>query len=382
MKTPAYLSLLHILNDGFKASILLLLPFIAKEFRMTMTDVGTLGTAVNLLDVFLALPAGYYAAKIGGVRLLTYALLAYAAGFLLIGIAPSYVMVVGAFLAAGVGFGLFHPVSFAMVAKMHDTSKRGEKLGNFTALGDIGKIAISSFITFFITLYGWRNVSVACFASLVIFFVFSIKTLRRGGKMEINTVAISQDIQYRILLKNAKFRLAAMCFCIDTFASSSLFVFIPFLLLKRGVPPVLLGLVTSTFFFGNMFGKTILGRLADRFGSINIFIFSEVAMAIFIILLSNSTFLPIIIVSSVILGIFTKGTVPVLTTMISESTERHNNFEKAFGLNALITGVAGTIAPFVLGYLADKYGIVSAFTLSAAFAFLAIIPAILYKRAT
>jgi MFS transporter, FSR family, fosmidomycin resistance protein len=379
MNTPRYLTVLHILNDGFKASLLLLLPFIAKEFQMNLTNVGSLGTAVNLMDILLALPAGYYAAKIGGLRLLTYALLAYALGFFFTGISPSYAVIVLAFMIAGLGFGLFHPVSFALVAKKSDKTKRGMNLGNFTAAGDIGRIAISSLTTFLIMYLGWRSVSLSCFAGLFIFSIVSLWFFNQKDAVDKGLQSISQDIPYKIFLKNAKYRLAITCFCIDTLASSALFVFIPFLLLKRGVPPALLGLLMSTFFFGNMFGKAALGRLVDKYGNSNVFIISEIFMAVFIWILSNSTFLPFIIISSIVLGIFTKGTVPVLTAMLSESVEYHNNFEKAFGLSAFFTGFASTIAPLLLGYLSDSFGIVFAFNISALIALSAIVPAVLFK---
>ena len=38
------LSVLHILNDGYQASFLLLLPFIAKDLNINLTQIGTLGT--------------------------------------------------------------------------------------------------------------------------------------------------------------------------------------------------------------------------------------------------------------------------------------------------------------------------------------------------
>jgi MFS-type transporter involved in bile tolerance (Atg22 family) len=59
------LYILHILNDGFEASLLLLLPFIATDLHLDQIQVGVLGSTVKILYVFLALPAGYLAIKFG-----------------------------------------------------------------------------------------------------------------------------------------------------------------------------------------------------------------------------------------------------------------------------------------------------------------------------
>src|SRR5436305_11023186 len=84
-----YLNILHVLNDGFQASFLLLLPFIAKDLHTNLTQIGFLGTLVNSLSVVLALPAGYVATKVGGMRTLVIALFIYALGYFVTGFAPT-----------------------------------------------------------------------------------------------------------------------------------------------------------------------------------------------------------------------------------------------------------------------------------------------------
>jgi len=127
-------------------------------------------------------------------------------------------------------------------------------------------------------------------------------------------------------------------------------------------------------------GKVFLGRLVDKFGNTKVFIMSELAMAIFIFILSNAMWLPITILASVVLGIFTKGTIPVLTTMVVESVEHKKGMEKAFGMNATFVGIASTIAPFLLGFLSDRFGITMAFNFSALFALVATIPAVIFRK--
>lgn len=370
------------LNDGFKASLLLFLPFIAKDLSINLTQVGFLGTAMNALEILLAIPAAALAARFGGFWLLIVTMLFYVVGYLLVSISFMYPLVIVSFLLAGVSFGMFHPVAFSVVSEMFEKNIRGKQLGNFTAIGDLGRVGIASITTFVIATIGWRSSAFVAGLSIFIFFVFFYFLFQRQKNSIATQVKSVTDTgpRYRDILNNIRFLYATLCFVFDSLASSALFVFIPFLLLKRGVEPAFLGMLTSTFFIGNMFGKVALGRLVDVLGNVWVFILSEVLMAVCIILLAVSSNLPLIIFASIILGIFTKGTVPVLTSMVTESVEHHGRFEKAFSLNAVFVGVGSTLAPILLGFLSDTYGIIHAFYASAFFAVLATVPAYLFSR--
>lgn len=367
------------INDGLKASLLLFLPFIAKEFMISLTKVGILGSAINSLEIILALPATHLASRIGGKKILVASLFFCAAGYLIAGVSPHYWFVILAFITAGIGFGMFHPVAFALVSKMFGKGERGKQIGNFTALGDLGRVGLSSIITVVIVYIGWRSTTVVVAFLLFALGLFFIHLIRKDVRIETQDEK-ETEMSYKDVLKNRKFIYSTASFCLDTIASGSLFVFIPFLLLQRHVSYAFLGVLTSTFFIGNMFGKVFLGRLVDVFGNTKVFIISELSMALFIVILSNATWLPIIIGASIILGVFTKGTIPVLTAMVVESVDHKKGMEKAFGLNATFVGVASTIAPFMLGFLSDKFGIIMAFNFSAIFALFATIPAVLFSK--
>lgn len=379
-KESNQVNLLHILNDGFKASLILFLPTIAKEFAVNLTQVGFLGSVINSLDMILALPVSHLASKVGGKKVLVGTVFFWALGFFLTGIAPHFIFVVPAFIVAGIGFGAFHPVAFAYVAQIFEKGARGKQLGSFTALGEVGRMGLSSLVTFIIIYIGWRNTAISIAFLLLLIGLYFLHLTKKDIQIQESQVDPTTHISYTHLFKNKKFRYASLSNCLDALASGSLFVFIPFLLLQRHVPYIFLGILTSTFFIGNMFGKVVLGSLVDRIGNVKVFIISEICMAIFILILSNATWLPFIIASSVILGIFTKGTVPVVGTMVSESISHTHGMQKVFGLNALFVGAASTLAPFILGFLSDKFGIVMAFNVSAFFALSATVPAYLFGK--
>lgn len=170
------LSVLHILNDGFVVSLPLLLPFIKDDLQLNLTQVGFLSSTLHILGIVLAIPAGIIASKWGGMRSLTWAVMLYGLGFIATALAPNYWLVIVAFLLAGIGFGVFHPIAFATVAAWTTKSERGRAMGNFTALGDLGRIGISAGITALAAFLGWRLTSglygAVALGLFVIFWLF------------------------------------------------------------------------------------------------------------------------------------------------------------------------------------------------------------------
>ncbi len=375
--TRQSLNILHILNDGFYTSFLLFLPFLTADFDMNLTQAGLLGTIVNSLGMLCALPSGYLAMRIGGMRLLLLSAILYGVGYAVMGFAHSYLWLFPSFIAAGIGFALFHPVAFALVTRISPPEERGKNMGNFTAVGDVGKIGISSALTFIVVYMGWRSTALL-YGMVAISAGFVFLWLYRRHEHEPRAPTQGTDLRMQMILSRPPFLLAVLTSFFDVFSSASLFIFLPFLLLSRGIDVALLGPFSAVFFVGNLLGKSVLGRFSDRFSNASVVIVSELLMALCIVLLASSTSVAIIILSSIVAGMFTKGTVPVIQTMIALASDHHGHFERSFAVSGFINAIALTISPVFLGYMSDQWGIVSAFYSMAIIASFAVIPAFFF----
>lgn len=380
-KALRYLSFLHVCNDGFQSSFLLLLPFIAKDLSISLTQVGLLGSSFGILNVFMALPAGYFASRFGGLQTIIFAVLLYGLGFIGVGFTASYLMLIGVFLVGGIGYSVFHPIAFALVSRWADKRLKGRAMGDFTAIGDVGRIGLSAAVTYIVAFSGWRFTSLLFGGfSLTVFVLFYLLHIKKNTHVSIQKTD-EQTIHFKHFLQNKKFVFSAIAGAIDNIACSSLFIFLPFLLLQRNIEPSLLGSFAAAYFIGNFSGKTVLGRFVDKFGAAKVFIFAEIAMAVFIVLLAHATSIVLIIGCSLILGALTKGTAPVTVTMTSDAIEHHGNYEKAFGIRSTISNIGETLSPLLLGFISDKFGIVQAFDIAALVALLTIFPTIAYMKA-
>lgn len=375
-----HLNVLHVLNDGFAASLVLLLPFIAQSQGLNLAQVGLLGTILNIAGIALALPAAYLAIRFGGLRVIVGAAFLYGVAFLLTGATGHFLVLLPLFILAGIGFGVFHPIAFALIAKWTPKERRGRAMGNFTAIGDVGRIGIAAALSFLAVAIGWQKTAIVyaivALAAAAFFYRYLFANNTRITPKEHSEHA--ENLSYKQVLKNKRYILTLCSGLFDGFASSSLFIFLPFLLLERHIEPALLGAFTATFFVGTLFGKALLGRFVDKLGGARVFMTAELLMAVFIYLLAGATALPLIVVCSVILGIFTKGTVPVLQAMVSESVEHHGNYEKAFSVESFVTSIGITVAPLLLGFISDTFTIITAFYLMAGTALLAALPALFF----
>lgn len=64
------LLILHFLNDGVRTTIIVLLPLIAVDLSLSLTQVGFLGSSQPLIGALLALPTGYILGKLGGYKVI------------------------------------------------------------------------------------------------------------------------------------------------------------------------------------------------------------------------------------------------------------------------------------------------------------------------
>ena len=367
------LSFLHILNDGFLASFPLLLPFIQKDLDMGFGTVGFLSSVLASAGAVLALPSSLIARRFGGYRVLRIALLIYAAAFILTGFSPGFIVLVFSFLMASLGFGLFHPISFALVARGGDGKNVGRRMGNFTAIGDFGRIGIAAFATVLIASLGWRTTAIVYGVLPLSLFAFS-KAFCQPPVPTATVENVNAGMQLRGLRYSKEFILAIATGSIDALASTSLFIFIPFLLIHRGIPVALLGSLSGAFFVGNMLGKVMIGKIIDRLGCYRVFVSSEIIMAALLVVLSVEKSTVLIAVLSVLLGAVTKGTVPIINTMVANAVPDRQLYEKAFGIVSFASGLAAVAAPVIFGFVAERFGVVSVFRVSAIIALLAIVP--------
>ncbi|MDP3988591.1 MAG: MFS transporter [Candidatus Levybacteria bacterium] len=376
---------LHFLNDGFRTTYLLILPFIAKDLFLNYTQSGFLGSTQSLVATFLAVPSGFIASKIGGYKLITSIIVIYSFGFLSIGLSPNLTFLIFAYLLGAVGFGMFHTASFVMIAKMSNKTNVGRNMGDFTSIGEIGRVAIPPLAILAVSIIGWRQTMIsASVAGFLMFIIFRFLIPRKdvyNFKNEKFKEENHKDFAKNLLklFKIKKFVLTAIAAVLDSFASSPVYVFLPFLVLSKGLNSKELGIITAGLFMGSLFGKILLGRFSDRLGNKKVFIVSELSMAVVLILVTLFPYFLPLLFFSFILGAFTKGTSPVIQAMFSKLTHK-DHYNKVYAVSEVSIALSSALTIILMGVIGDKYGIPAIFYTCAILAILAIIPVYLFSK--
>lgn len=372
------LYLLAFLVKGWEVSLLLVLPIIKIQGKITVFELGVLAAVFSIFQMMTSLSAGYLAEKFGSKKVMTASILIYALCWLILSTPLNLFSLFIVYLLGGIGQGCFIPLANSQISKMADKN-RATELGNFSAFADVGRVVLSTLTTFLIGSFGFLSASISfgILAATASLFLIRIKLLGNTTKDEVKS---KHKIQIYNLLKIKKFVLAVISGIFDVFASSSLYIFIPLLLIPKGIAISQVGFISAIFFTGFLFGRVFLGRLADKYGAVKILVFSQISMAIlifFIIFTDNFILISLILF---VLGVFTRGTSPVIRAMVAEAVSDKNKFDKAFSLHSFSLNSSSIAARSLYGFSAGIFGISSVFYISAFVAILTLIPLYLYKN--
>lgn len=387
-KTSIVLNGYHILVDGLFDSFPILLSFIVIAFGASEKAVGTMLSTAFVVTTLSGLSTIYLSQRIGFLRSVALVCLCFTIGY--VGNAFSSGLAMTGFFCviALAGHGVFHNIAFAFLTRNNDRAVLGKTMGDFTILGDMGRIPFVSFAGYLAAISlgviaGWRVVCIlyaglalagACYA-LYLSCGARAKLFQQEGPVN----AVRRRFPSFALLGNGQVRLTMLTSTLDAFCSDRMFAFLPFLLLAKGVDPTVIGSFAMAFTAGSLGGKFICGRLVDAFGNRRMFIISELLMALLVVVLLLSQQVWCIIAAAILLGGVARGTVPIIQTIITEPVKDASKVDDVFAINSLLRGIVNIISPVVFGILAEAASIEVVYALMSAVATLAVIPMFFLK---
>jgi predicted MFS family arabinose efflux permease len=159
---------------------------------------------------------------------------------------------------------------------------------------------------------------------------------------------------------------------LDSFASSQLFVFLPILFLAKGYSLENSLLLQAAIFAGYMSGRWLIAQLAKQVSGLKAVAIAELGMIACISLLLVVHVLPLLYLLSLVLGIFARGTSPVIKALAFDSL--HDQQIKQGSAMHVVAGDSGSaLGQFSFGLLLAWLGASVPFLASAAVAGLIIL---------
>ena len=388
-KPTFLLNIFHVLIDGLFESVPLLLSFMAIAWGGGEKEVGLIISLAVMASTLTGLATKPLSRRFGRLTALTWITALYGIGFLLNAFAANLYFAGGCFILATAGHTVFHSISFSYLSAATDKTGLGTALGNFTALGDIGRVPFTALTGFVAAstlagLPGWRIVSFGYGLGALLFsywagvFLFSKND---GTSVEESAVTKpTKNLPDFALLRKSRYALPIIANSFDAFGSDRIFTFLPFLLLAKQIEAQQIGLFALLFTLSGLGGKMVCGRLVDRFGARPVFLAAESTMALLLGILVVATQPSLLMVTAFLLGIVTKGTVPVVQTIVANTVEDPAEYDDIFTLNNLSRGVTNILAPLVFGFIAAAYGVIWAYCAMGIAAGCAVLPIAMLKK--
>lgn len=365
------ISFAHFAHDVFSAFLAPLLPLIIEKLGLSLSMVA-------LLDIVRRIPAlfnpllGLVAEKkdVKYFVILTPAITAISMS--LIGLAPSYTVLIILLLVSGISSALFHIPSPTMV-KMASGDKTGTGMSYYMVGGEFARTLGPILVTASVSWWGLEGVYKLMPIGIIASYILYLKL--KDFETHVKAKKVEKGDTKALLLKYRGFFLTIAAFVIFQSAMrSSLTLYLPIYLVQNGESLWYAGIALSILQFSGVLGVFLSGKISDTIGRYQTLLLSAIGSAIFMavfIYFQNMFILAI-------LGFFVFASTPVLIAFVQDTDTNMPTFMNSVYMS-INFGVSSIIV-FGIGYLGDTIGLNDTFIICNMMAFGTILIAFLFKR--
>jgi MFS family permease len=341
-----------------------LLPYIRDDLSLTYTQAGWLVSAYGLAYGISQLPAGWLADRIGPRIIVTIGVAGVGVAGLLIGFAPTYVMLALFLVLLGIAGGGYHPAAVPLVSASAEAKNRGRTLGLHQVGGSSGYFLAPLIVAGIASTFGWRGTFLAVSVPTIVFGVVVYMLLSRLGygknaepKLDASHPETAPSPRrLRPLVTVIILGIAIMSLVMSTVSFIPLFIVDHF----RGVSNEAAAAMISLVFLGGLWAAPLGGYLSDRLGRVPVILAAGFITGLAIYL---QNVVPLGMAFSavlIILGMAMHLGMPVFEAYIISHTSQRKR-STILGIYYLGTEGGLAIAPLI-GYIIDRYGFYTGFS--------------------
>jgi MFS family permease len=358
-------------------------PLYAASLDVGYIGVGIVAAAVGLLPIFVALPVGSITDRLGVRPLVATGAGINALGFLLLVIAPGLPTVIATQLLAGLSNLLITLSTQTYVGTLGKGRTAERNFGTFTLFASIGQIGgplVGGFIvghagfpTAFLT-------AVVLSGSCCVTALLLLPIMPPAEKPRSTRAAPRRAWAY---LREHDTQLAILASCLMSIPEITRTSFLPLFLGEViGVAPANIGYVVAVFSVAGLVAKSVLPRVAGRFGRQLMLLVFVVGCALSLLALPFTTQLWVVCVITASMGL-TFGLGRPLSMAMAANAARPG--EEGFVVALRLSGnrIADFVLPVVFGAAASVGGIGAVFVAGSALLFAgagALVPSALAER--
>jgi MFS family permease len=315
-------ALSHFIYQGF----LVALPAVRAAFNIGPVEVGAIMTARTWSAGLASLPGGVICDRVQrhwGLVLAT-CMAGFGLGWLMVGLAPSYLMLILGMILSSVASSLWHLPAMAALSQTF-SDRRGWALsihGVGGAVGDVAGPVLTGVLLAFMT---WRGVISAYAVGPLLLvvvvarvFTRTFRDMRRSGDPESSCVdRRTQLAEIKSLLKNTMVWRVNLVSSLRGMSYQAYTTFLPLFLAEEvGLDSKGVGFHLGLLFTVGIFASPLMGHLSDRIGRRAVLVPALLGLCVLSVLLAlfgQGLALTVIIV---VLGLFIRSDYSLLSAMV------------------------------------------------------------------
>jgi MFS transporter, FSR family, fosmidomycin resistance protein len=310
------LYLLPVLAKSFTVDFFVLLPVLYAHKIISSAEIGYFGAVSIGMLVLGALVISRWLHNVNSKDILLWGSALATVSTLMLGIGlwlHALWLILFSYALSGVMVGFSMSATNALVANHTNKDNRYAILARSSMFGDMNRITFPLIVVLALKLGGLSGVIV------VMLLLASVLTWATVTLPNEASTSDEPELPPAKLRHNRSFKYFLSMEFLDSFASSQLFVFIPVLFLAKGYSLQSSLVLQTAIFLGYLSGRWIIGRLASKLsGSLAVAI-AETGMVVTILLLLVVQPLPLLYLLTWLLGVFARGTSPVIKALVFNS---------------------------------------------------------------
>ncbi len=381
-RTLAVISAVHLVSHYYWLAFAPMMPALRDLLNVSYTELGLAITTMNAVSAVTQAPTGFIVDRYGPRLLLFIGVLIGSAGFILIGLVPTYPMLIAGAVLIGLGNAVYHPADYSILSAEMPPARMGRAFSIHSFTGYIGFAIAPPLVQGMLWLDGVR---LALIATGLIGIVLALPLLpeipgeQRG--LRVRRLSPQERTSSKSLVTPAVIALTLM-FTTLNMATGMLQTFMMVALEQLIDLPLLLGNRALTVFLTMLVAGIIIGGLiADRLKhQSTMAAMGLVSAALLTCLLGvvnlgvNGTMI-VVGAAGLLAGIIVPS-----RDMLVRNASPPDAVGRVFGIVTTGFNFGGMIAPIVGGLLVDHHAPTWIFFTSAGFMLLTVVIAVSVDR--